>query len=302
MTASDLKNMLDNSGAPLLLHVLPSDIFAARRIPGSRSACIYEVTFPEQVAAAVEDKTKPILVYGAGGGSLDASVAAERLAALGYSDVRVFPGGLEEWTAAGLPFESDCELPAAPVLDGRYLVDTAESIIRWTGRNLFNHHHGTVRLSGGEIVLAENELLTASFRIAMDSIACDDIADTAMNRMLIDHLRTDDFFDVANHPEAVFTATAARALADCPEGTPSHLLRGRFTLRGVTRELEFPILAATPDGDRLTAQAVLDLDRTQFGSLYGSGRFFRFLGKHIVNDHIHLHLKLHADRAPDTPD
>ena len=23
---------------------------------------------------------------------------------------------------------------------------------------------------------------------------------------------------------------------------------------------------------------------------------FRFLGKHLVNDHIHLHVKIHADR------
>jgi len=23
--------------------------------------------------------------------------------------------------------------------------------------------------------------------------------------------------------------------------------------------------------------------------------FFRFLGKHLVNDHLHLHVKIHAD-------
>ncbi|MCE2694172.1 MAG: hypothetical protein LW645_07885 [Verrucomicrobiaceae bacterium] len=56
--------------------------------------------------------------------------------------------------------------------------------------------------------------------------------------------------------------------------------------------------ALTARGQRLTAQGVLDLDRTQFRSVYGSGRFFRFLGKHIVNDHIHLHIKLHADLQP----
>jgi hypothetical protein len=33
-----------------------------------------------------------------------------------------------------------------------------------------------------------------------------------------------------------------------------------------------------------------------FGSIYGSGRFFPFLGKHAVNDHVHLHVKLHAER------
>jgi len=144
-------------------------------------------------------------------------------------------------------------------------------------------------------VLNENRLVAASFRVAMDSIACEDIADTAMNRLLIDHLRTDDFFDVSNHPEAVFEAISASPLQSCTDGTPNYLLRGNFTLRGITREIEFPILVATADGSRLTSQGVLDLDRTEFGSVYGSGRFFRFLGKHIVNDHIHLHIKLHAD-------
>ena len=33
-----------------------------------------------------------------------------------------------------------------------------------------------------------------------------------------------------------------------------------------------------------------------YGSHYGSGKLFRFLGKHLVNDHIHLHVKIHADR------
>ena len=32
-----------------------------------------------------------------------------------------------------------------------------------------------------------------------------------------------------------------------------------------------------------------------YGSHYGSGKLFRFLGQHLVNDHIHLHVKIHAD-------
>lgn len=47
---------------------------------------------------------------------------------------------------------------------------------------------------------------------------------------------------------------------------------------------------------RITGQAVLEIDRTEFGSRYGSGRFFRFLGKHVVNDQIQLHIKLHAEQ------
>ncbi len=33
-----------------------------------------------------------------------------------------------------------------------------------------------------------------------------------------------------------------------------------------------------------------------YGSHYGSGKLFRFLGQHVVNDHIHLHVKIHAER------
>jgi hypothetical protein len=63
----------------------------------------------------------------------------------------------------------------------------------------------------------------------------------------------------------------------------------------VTKPLELPVVIASADGKRVTGQGQLELDRTEFGSIYGSGKFFRFLGKHVVNDHIHLHVKIHAD-------
>jgi polyisoprenoid-binding protein YceI len=295
MTTSELQTLLTSANAPLLVQVLPEEVFAATRIPGSKQACVYEVVFLDQIAALTTDKARAIIVYGAGGGSLDAKVAAEKLTAAGFINVTAFEGGLDAWSAAGLPLEGEGALPAAPLLSGTFRADTEQSLIRWTGRNLFNHHSGTVRLAEGEITLRDNALVAARFRIAMDSIACEDISDSAMNQMLIAHLHSDDFFDVAHHPVAEFVAESITPLATCTDGTPNHLLRGQFTLRGLTREIEFPILVATADGQRLTAQGVLDLDRTQFGSVYGSGRLFRFLGKHIVNDHIHLHIKLHAD-------
>jgi hypothetical protein len=55
------------------------------------------------------------------------------------------------------------------------------------------------------------------------------------------------------------------------------------------------VLIAAEDGRRITGQGVLQLDRTEYGSQYGSGKLFRFLGKHIVNDHVHLHVKIHAE-------
>lgn len=42
----------------------------------------------------------------------------------------------------------------------------------------------------------------------------------------------------------------------------------------------------------MNAVASLDVDRTAFGSIYGSARFFEHLGMHIVYDVIHLQVRL----------
>ena len=140
-------------------------------------------------------------------------------------------------------------------------------------------------------------MISARLTVDMNSIANEDISDSAMQAMLIAHLRTADFFDVEHHPTAEFVAAAAERIATCTDGTPNHLLRGTFTLRGISRPLKFPVLiAARDDGQHFTGQGVLELDRTAYGSHYGSGKLFRFLGPHLVNDHIHLHVKIHAER------
>ena len=61
---------------------------------------------------------------------------------------------------------------------------------------------------------------------------------------------------------------------------------------GVTRPLSFPAVIARKSDGTYTAQALIAVDRTEWGVLYGSSRFFARLGEHVVNDHIHLHLKV----------
>ena len=69
-------------------------------------------------------------------------------------------------------------------------------------------------------------------------------------------------------------------------------MAGELTLKGVRRALAFPaILGPTPDGT-LAADAHFDIDRTEWNVLYGSGKFYEKLGKHLVNDVISLALKL----------
>ena len=295
ITRAELQDLLIAAQPPVLVHVLTPEHFAQSRLPSARNVCIYETAFLEKVGELGLNPSTPIVVYGEGAPYLDSEVAAGRLRDAGYQNVSDFRGGLREWRSAGLPIEGSGLAPV-PDINSRFTVDTDKSIIRWTGRNLFNHHEGTVRLASGWIEISDNRVTGAEFIIDMLSIACSDLTDSAYNAMLLRHLAHDDFFATGEHPTARFILHSSEPIPEATDGTPNHMLKGAFTLRGITRDLTFPAVIAAADADHVSGQALIQIDRTDFGSRYGSGKFFAFLGQHVVNDHIDLHLKIHASR------
>jgi polyisoprenoid-binding protein YceI len=57
--------------------------------------------------------------------------------------------------------------------------------------------------------LRQVQLEDARFQIDMKSLACEDIKDAEINQILIQHLASDDFFDVVKYPIAKFQLSAA---------------------------------------------------------------------------------------------
>ena len=152
LTASQLHEFL-STAPPLLVHVLPEEHFAARRLTGAVNACTYETAFLDKVRELAPGLDTPIVVYGEGAPLMDSEDAAAKLVAAGYSNVADFRGGLREWEVAGLPIETHAPLPAAPVLDGSFEMDPAASVIRWNRQNLFNCHEGSLsKLAAGSLV------------------------------------------------------------------------------------------------------------------------------------------------------
>jgi polyisoprenoid-binding protein YceI len=279
-------------GTAVLLDVLPPEEYARRHLPGACNACIYEVVFLETAARLVPDRSTPIVVYDATGRTLAAPLARERLLKAGYHDVSVLEGGLAAWEAAGNPVE-----PAAggavdePSLKDRtYRVDAEQSVLEWTGRNINNRHYGRIPLAGGEIVIRDGSLVSGSITLAMGAISNQDLQDEGYRRMLLDHLKSEDFLDVARFPTATVTLTGWEAMAGATPGTPNYTLHGTLTLKGVTRELRFPAVIIPQDDGSLKAQATIDLDRTLWNVVYGSGKLFERLGMHLVNDLINVEL------------
>lgn len=95
-------------GDVALLEALPPEHYDAAHLPGAKNLPLDDV---EAVATRlVPDTTAPVVTYCTGPTCSNSKIAAARLEAVGYEDVRVFEGGKEEWVAAGLRLEtSDTE-------------------------------------------------------------------------------------------------------------------------------------------------------------------------------------------------
>jgi len=285
------------SGRRMILDILPPEHFEARHIPGARNACVYEVKFLDQVAALAPDRKTPIILYGAGEGSLDAVTAAGKLHRAGYEDIAILQGGLPAWKAEGNPLEGllpdDWEAPH-PVLalrETRYVALPAESTVWWTGRNTSGWHHGTVGIKEGTLI-RDGEGLRGLFTLSMDSIANTDLAGTDLQVVLEDHLKSDDFFFISHFPTCTVEITEMLPVRDAPATLPNFRVKAVMTLRGLARDIAFDASLRPLNDGRIVLMANLDLDRTMWGVVYGSARFFKYLGYHMVYDMISVDLRV----------
>ena len=134
--------------------------------------------------------------------------------------------------------------------------------------------------------------------VDMTTLRCTDIADPAMNAHLIAHLKSDDFFSTEKYPNAKFNILTATVRPDVKPDEPNYQIRGDFTLKGVTKTLDLSAVVARRTEGAFTAQARLDIDRTLWGAVYGSAKFFGGLGQHLVNDVVHVYLKVVTKEHP----
>jgi rhodanese-related sulfurtransferase/polyisoprenoid-binding protein YceI len=282
-----------------ILDTLPNDRFEKAHLPGAQNACVFEVTFLDQVASLVTDKKTPIVVYGFSNRSRNAETAAEKLQRAGYTNIAILDGGIEQWADEGFSVEgSEPHVTAAAPLhlpDGTYAIDLDESWIEWTGRNPNTTHFGTIQLSQGEVTI-KDQFVSGQFTIDMRTIKNINLAGDELQPVLEAHLQSDDFFFVELFPEAVYEITQGGPKpsdADSPvSSAPNYDINGSLTLRGMSVELNFETtLNVMPDG-RLSAEAHLDFDRTRGGVIYGSSRFFEYLGMHLVFDLISVQMRI----------
>ena len=270
------------------------DDYDSGHLPGAVSNCVFEMAFIDRISEQAPDKTTMIVLYGSEDRSYEAPVAYEKLKRAGYENVKVLAGGFQDWMAAGLPVERESSenTSSSEVEDGQFPIDLDESRIEWTGRNLLKRHWGTLKLTSGNITVAGGKPVSGEFIIDMNSIQCLDLEGNDSHDVLIQHLKSDDFFDVGSYPECRVSIISSELIQNASQGSPNLNLDLNIRLKDVRSMISVKSTAGiTPEG-KLAAQASFSFDRTMWEVIYGSGRFFSNLGMHLVNDLIDIDLKI----------
>jgi rhodanese-related sulfurtransferase len=287
-------------GEPIvLIDVMVDDHFRAVHLPGAINVCVYETIFLDNIAGLIPGKDAEIVIYGSSDRSLEAATAAEKLVGAGYCSVSVLQSGLKGWKASGYELEGedigivDRVEPVLTYEDTRYSVDTGQSIIHWFGRNRNTTHHGTLRVYSGEIGIRDGKI-EGAFEIDMTSIRDIDLEGDPLHPHLIAHLKSEDFFFVKLFPKAFFTIRSADQIEEVPSSLPNFRVNGIFEMRGLKNDIEFLATASPLEEGFIKIEAHFDIDRTRWGVLYGSSRFFEHLGYHLVYNPISLQVRLVA--------
>ena len=121
-------------------------------------------------------------------------------------------------------------------------VNTAESDVEWRGFKVYEGekdekgHHGIMKLQSGTISY-QNDIITAgNFIIDVNTLESVDLNDSPKDKEKLDnHLKSEDFLDVANYPTATFTITDVMP----QEGAYNTKISGNFKMREIEKNISF---------------------------------------------------------------
>lgn len=180
--------------------------------------------------------------------------------------------------------------------DGVYNIDSTESVLTWSaGKTLVPGYTdtGVVMLENGEVVIVDQEILSANFLIDMNSIEALKTGSGAGMSGLTNHLKSDDFFSVETFPYAEFELLSLSPYLRDHEFE----VEGNLTIKGITNPITFLAEIYQVDEDSVKANARVVVNRTDFDIRFRSGRFFSDLGDNMIDDDFLIEFELVANKV-----
>lgn len=183
-------------------------------------------------------------------------------------------------------------------------VSTTESKIEWIGTKVSGYHTGVVPLKSGELQVKDGNVSGGKFTMDLANMVVSGPkgSDTTRNKKLLGHLKSSDFFDVQKHPEAIFDLVEIRPFTGTVRDTmdprqeeineykvtnPSHTVSGNLTIKGKTKNIEFPALI-TVNGNSAEAIAKFNINRKDWDINYPGAP------DDLIRDDIHLGISIKA--------
>ena len=146
-------------------------------------------------------------------------------------------------------------------------------------------HDGSVQLVSGSIDISSSSDVNGKFIVDLNSMKCFDLKNEGTNKKLIGHLKSDDFFDVTNYPNAVLELVSGKNISG-----NEFKFNGNLTIKGRTHAITFK---GTVIENNLSYDADLKLifDRSKYDVRYRSASLFSDLGDRIIADDVKLTVK-----------
>ena len=166
--------------------------------------------------------------------------------------------------------------------DNIYNIETAQSQITWTGREVStSYHYGTLDFVSGNFEISNGAIVNGEFIVDMTSINNQDMEGDSKAR-LEGHLKSDDFFSVESYPTAAISINSSELISDGKWNVSADL-----SIKGFTHPVNFEMISSE-DG----WSANLVFDRSKYDVRFRSGSFFENLGDKLIYDDIELSINL----------
>lgn len=176
-------------------------------------------------------------------------------------------------------------------------IDTENSFVTWLGSKPAGQHPGTIDLESGTLQVEDGRVTAGNFVLDMNTVqARDEAMNAERNAQLTNHLKSEDFFEVAKYPTATFSIVSvedisARASEEALElEGATHYVTGNLTLRDITKSVSFPAIIEVGDTG-VAAKAKFTIDRTEWGMHYKSDKS---LGDQIIHPRVQVGFSIKA--------
>ncbi|MEV4002386.1 rhodanese-like domain-containing protein [Actinomadura sp. NPDC049753] len=103
ITRDELKAAIE-AGTVTVLDTLGGEYYAKQHLPGALELVFADVN--AQAPTLLPDRDAAIVTYCSNPACANSGQVADRLTALGYTNVRKYREGIQDWVEAGLPTES----------------------------------------------------------------------------------------------------------------------------------------------------------------------------------------------------